>query len=134
MKPGHILALAALNGLAATTLAAMAAHALPAEMPQADKNLFALAADFHMILSLAMTAVSAVAAGGAPKRLSTSSTLLFQAGALAFSGSLYIRSLLGDGSLGSFHWVTPIGGLLMMAAWVTLAIAGLRWKHSDERE
>lgn len=133
MKPGHILALAALNGLVATTLATLAAHALPAEMPQADKDLFALASDFHMILSLAMAAVSALSAVGASKRLSASSALLFQAGAFAFCGSLYIRALMGAGSLGSFHWVTPIGGLLMMAAWITLIIAGLRWKYTTNQ-
>lgn len=133
MNPGHLLALAAMNGLAATTLAAMAAHALPAEMPRADKDLFALAADFHMILSLAIAAVSALAAAGAPKRLSVSAALLFQAGALTFSGSLYIRSLMGAGSLGGFHWVTPIGGFLMMAGWISLVIAGLRWKHASKQ-
>lgn len=128
MTPGQILALAAVNGLVATGLSAAAAHALPADMPASDKDLFGLAADFHLFLSLSMLALSALAGAGAPARLTKAATLLFQAGALAFSGSLYVRSLLGAGSLGSFHWITPIGGLLMMAAWGTLIAAGLRWQ------
>jgi len=128
MRPGQILALAGANGLVATGLAAAAAHALPADMPTSDKDLFGLAADFHLFLSLSMLALSALAGAGAPPRLTAAANLLFQAGALAFSGSLYFRSLMGAGSLGSLHWITPVGGLLMMAAWASLIAAGLRWR------
>jgi uncharacterized membrane protein YgdD (TMEM256/DUF423 family) len=36
-----------------------------------------------------------------------------------FSGSLYALALTGIGTLGA---ITPIGGLLLMAGWVTLGI------------
>jgi uncharacterized membrane protein YgdD (TMEM256/DUF423 family) len=44
---------------------------------------------------------------------------LFVAGVAIFSGSLYALALTGVTTLGA---VTPVGGLLLMAGWVTLAI------------
>ena len=38
---------------------------------------------------------------------------------MIFSGSLYALALTGVGRLGA---ITPVGGLLLMAGWVTLAI------------
>ena len=45
---------------------------------------------------------------------------LFLAGALIFSGSLYLMAFGGPRILGA---VTPIGGLLLLAGWVVLAWA-----------
>jgi uncharacterized membrane protein YgdD (TMEM256/DUF423 family) len=44
-------------------------------------------------------------------------------GALIFAGSLYLMALLQLRWLGA---VTPIGGVLMILGWLSLAIAGLR--------
>ena len=41
------------------------------------------------------------------------------AGVVIFSGSLYALALTGTKALGA---VAPVGGLLLMAGWVTLAI------------
>lgn len=54
---------------------------------------------------------------------------LFTFGILLFSGSLYLlacRDALGWGGLMWLGPVTPVGGLLFIAGWITLAIAGLR--------
>jgi uncharacterized membrane protein YgdD (TMEM256/DUF423 family) len=56
---------------------------------------------------------------------------LFTFGILLFSGSLYLlacRDLLGWGWLPVLGPITPVGGLLFMAGWVTLAIAGYKNK------
>jgi uncharacterized membrane protein YgdD (TMEM256/DUF423 family) len=45
---------------------------------------------------------------------------LFLAGALIFSGSLYLMAFGGPRILGA---VTPIGGLLLLAGWLVLAWA-----------
>jgi len=44
---------------------------------------------------------------------------LFAAGVVIFSGSLYALALTGASALGA---VAPVGGLLLMAGWVTLAV------------
>ena len=56
---------------------------------------------------------------------------LFTFGIILFSGSLYLlscRALLGWSWLTFLGPVTPVGGLLFIAGWFTLAIAGLRNK------
>jgi uncharacterized membrane protein YgdD (TMEM256/DUF423 family) len=47
------------------------------------------------------------------------------AGLVVFSGTLYLLCLTGVGWLGA---ITPIGGLLMIAGWLTLAWAA--WQQS----
>ncbi|NWO10514.1 DUF423 domain-containing protein [Chromohalobacter salexigens] len=48
---------------------------------------------------------------------------LWSIGMAAFSGSLYLLALTGAPWLGP---VTPLGGLLLMAGWLTLAICAWR--------
>ena len=48
---------------------------------------------------------------------------LFLAGALVFSGTLYLMALGGPRILGA---VTPIGGLLMLGGWAGLAFVAFR--------
>ena len=47
--------------------------------------------------------------------------LLFSAGIVIFSGSLYLLAALNMPKLGV---ITPIGGLCLLAGWLTLAIRG----------
>ncbi len=54
---------------------------------------------------------------------------LFTFGIIFFSGSLYLlacRELLGWGWLTIMGPITPIGGLLFIAGWATLALAAFR--------
>ncbi|MCK0715004.1 DUF423 domain-containing protein [Chromohalobacter sarecensis] len=53
---------------------------------------------------------------------------LWGLGMIAFSGSLYLLALTGA------HWlgpITPFGGLLLMAGWLTLAWCGWRQRPTD---
>lgn len=125
MRAGTLIALGAANGLVATMLAAAGAHALPATVGPEGVALFRQAADFHLFHALALLATGLVPIPACAPWASRAG-LLFQAGILAFSGSLYLRALLGPGSLGAFHWITPFGGLLLMAGWACLIVAGLR--------
>ena len=52
--------------------------------------------------------------------------LCFSTGIFLFSGSLYALALTGVPSLG---FITPIGGLLLISGWVTLAFEG--WKQAS---
>jgi uncharacterized membrane protein YgdD (TMEM256/DUF423 family) len=64
-------------------------------------------------------------------RLLNTSYYLFTFGIIFFSGSLY---LLACSSLINWNWlwimgpITPIGGLLFIAGWITLLLAALRSK------
>lgn len=52
---------------------------------------------------------------------------LLQIGALIFAGSLYAMTL------GAPHWlgaITPIGGMLMIAGWLWLAVSTFRLGHT----
>lgn len=53
--------------------------------------------------------------------------LLLLCGTVLFSGSLYLKAFVGTIPI---PWITPIGGLLLIAGWLTLAIAG--WVVSRE--
>ncbi len=56
---------------------------------------------------------------------------LFSFGIILFSGSLYLlacRDILGWSWITVMGPITPIGGLLFIAGWVTLAVAGFRNK------
>lgn len=127
MKARTIIALAAVNGLVATAASALGAHALAGIIAQADMALFEKAATFQFYHAFALIA----AAFGADRfggKLPSFAASAFMGGIIAFSGSLYWRAVLGAGSLGSFHWITPVGGLCMMAGWGMLAVAALKPK------
>jgi len=115
-----ILIAAGLNGALATGLSAVGAHALPASTPEADRAMFAMATQFHLFHALALLGLAALSGNLAAASRVMLPAWLFQAGILAFSGSLYVRVIMGPGSLGAFHWIMPLGGLTLIAAWLSL--------------
>lgn len=71
----------------------------------------------------ALSAFLRVAATMWPGMLVNTSSRLFVAGTIVFSGSLYPLSLSGVRWLGT---ITPLGGLAFLAGWICLAAAALR--------
>lgn len=126
MKPNVILGVAALNGFAVTGLAAIGAHAL--SLSGKDADLFRQAIDFHYIHILALAGCAMLSHWGQSK-WANRSAILFLVGIAGFSVSLYWRAIMGPGSLGSLHWLTPLGGLSLMAGWLLLAIGALTFKQ-----
>lgn len=61
-------------------------------------------------------------------RLICRSALLLVAGSVCFSGSLYLLALTG---MQIFGPVTPLGGLLLIAGWLTLFYAGIRTRNAS---
>ena len=82
--------------------------------------------EYGMIHALA--ALAAIILGRAGARLAQTAAWLFLAGGSIFSASLYLLALSGQLWLGA---VTPLGGLLLLAGWATLAWAGFTF---GERE
>ncbi|UTW58052.1 DUF423 domain-containing protein [Kordiimonas sp. SCSIO 12603] len=125
MKTKYILALAGLNGITATALAAIGSHAIKFEGK--GQSLFDQAINFHFWHALAMIG-AILLSQWEQKKTASAATICFMLGILFFSGSLYWRAIMGPGSLGSFHWITPIGGLSFMAGWLLLIIGALKAK------
>jgi uncharacterized membrane protein YgdD (TMEM256/DUF423 family) len=107
--------LAALSGLIAVAAGAFAAHGVSAP---AAKDLLHTGANYEALHALAVLAVAALFPAGA--RRAGWPPALFLLGSLLFSGSLYAMALGGPPWLGA---VTPLGGLLFLAGWASLAWA-----------
>jgi len=108
-----ILLIAALQGAAGVTLAAVAAHV------DASPNL-ATASQFLMVHAGAGLALAALAAASPPPpRGLICATFALQAGVTLFSADLALRAL-GTGRL--FPYAAPIGGTTTILSWVGLAV------------
>jgi len=93
-------------------LGAFGAHGLRAALDERALGWWQTGVDYHMWNALGLVALGAV-----PRRLGVAAALIV-AGVLVFSGSLYVMALSGARWLGM---VTPVGGLLMIAGWLTAA-------------
>ncbi len=105
----------ALSGAAAILLGAFGAHSLPAfsrhpDPVRAAAN-WSTAAQYHLAHSVVLL-VTAGHRSPLPARL-------FTAGIGLFSGSLYLLAATGEKRLGA---ITPIGGLLLTAGWLSLLL------------
>ncbi len=107
--------LAALSGLVSVAAGAFAAHGVTDPGP---KDWLRTGASYEAVHALAALAVAALFP--AATRRAGWPAALFLLGSLLFSGSLYAMALGGPGWLGA---VTPLGGLLLMAGWASLAWA-----------
>jgi uncharacterized membrane protein YgdD (TMEM256/DUF423 family) len=116
---------AALTGALGVMLAAFGEHALSARLSPVAVAAFATGARYQMMHALAM-GLAALAARGPAKPLAQTAALLFFAGILLFSGSLYGLALASIRSLG---FITPLGGLALIAGWITLALAALKLEN-----
>ena len=116
--------IAGLNGAVAVLMGAFAAHAMGPDHPFASA--FSTAAHYHLVHAAAM-AIAALAARGAAGPRARMAAMLFLAGILLFSGSLYMLTLTG---LRAFAYITPVGGLALVAGWLVLALAALKLETS----
>jgi uncharacterized membrane protein YgdD (TMEM256/DUF423 family) len=111
-----LAAFAALNGAMAVGLGAFAAHGAGPAL----KTLLTTGAQYQMVHAvLALVCATWPAAG----RLVLIAGWLSAAGGLIFALALSSIGLLGLSVMGA---VAPIGGVLMIAAWLLLAVAALR--------
>jgi uncharacterized membrane protein YgdD (TMEM256/DUF423 family) len=111
------LAAGALLSGTAVALGAMGAHALKLHLLPNELDWWRTAVQFQMWHGLALVALGA---GKVPLRWPPR---LLGGGAVLFSTTLYAMALGGPRWLGA---VTPLGGLLMLAGWASLAAAALR--------
>jgi len=124
--PGRAVAAAGIFGMSGVAAGAFGAHALKARLDPEALAIFDTAARYQLLHALALLG-SAWVAQQWPGRAARASGILFSAGILLFSGSLYALSLTGIRGLGA---ITPIGGLLLILGWLALILSGLRARGS----
>jgi uncharacterized membrane protein YgdD (TMEM256/DUF423 family) len=121
------LFIAGLNGALAVLAGAFAAHALAPRLDPVDAGAFSTAAHYHLVHSLAI-AIAALAGRGAAKPRARAAALLFLIGIILFCGSLYLFVLT---AIRAFVYVTPLGGLAFVAAWLLLALAACKIQETE---
>ncbi len=113
---------AAVNGLLAVGLGALAAHGLRGRVEPERIAWIELGSDYGMAHGLALIGV-ALLVGRAPAspRALTLAGWGFLAGTVLFSGALYVMGLTGMRALGA---VVPVGGILLLGGWAALFAYG----------
>ncbi len=113
-RPALAFRSAALSGLLAVALGAFGAHALKATLLQkATAELWEKAVFYHLIHSVVMLAVSGL------RPFPKGAWIFLGLGIFGFSGSLYLYALTRTFWL---VFVTPLGGLCLLAGWLLLAL------------
>lgn len=125
----QIIVTASFFGMLAVIAGAFGAHALKAILnaPQLETWHTAVQYQFYHVFALLFLSTFT----RFKNNVVLTTYYLFTFGIILFSGSLYLlscRQLLGWSWLPAIGPVTPVGGLLFIAGWFTLAIAGFRNK------
>ena len=113
---------AAFFAFLAVAIGAFASHGLRARLSGDALALVETGARYQMYHALALLGV-AYATQRWTSSAGTVAGVLFVAGILLFSGSLYALALSGTRVFGA---ITPLGGLAFLSGWVALAIAAFR--------
>ena len=105
----------------AVALGAFGAHALRSRLGEDLLSIFETGVRYQAWHGLALLAV-AVVASRQPTATVTAAGVLFCAGIVLFSGSLYALVLTGVRTLGA---ITPLGGVAFLAGWACLGWSAL---------
>ncbi|WDF54152.1 DUF423 domain-containing protein [Mucilaginibacter sp. KACC 22063] len=125
----QIVVTGALFGMVAVITGAFGAHALKSLLAPAQLEIWHTAVQYQFYHTFALLFLSTFSRF--KNNYIFTAYWLFVFGIILFSGSLYLlslRSALGWNGLMWLGPVTPVGGLLFISGWITLAIAGLRNK------
>lgn len=107
----------------AVVLGAFGAHALKAQLPADQLQVFETGVKYQFYHSFALL-VTGIAYASYPFKSIRLATVFFIIGIVLFSGSLYAMSLLsikGVG-IGPVGIITPIGGLFFILGWLFLLL------------
>ena len=113
----RFFALGSLSAMIGVAAGAFGAHALKTRLTADLLIAFETGVRYQLVHSLALLAV-AWAVVRWPGRATTTAGVLFLAGIVLFSGSLYALALSGARTLGI---VTPFGGVAFIVGWACLA-------------
>lgn len=105
----------------AVMFGAYASHGLSTWADAAQVSQVKLASQYQLFHALALL-ITALLSSLLMSRLLTFSLYCFSFGTLCFSGSLYYGVFFASKSL---VLITPLGGLLLIVAWLSIAFAAL---------
>ncbi|MBV1914354.1 MAG: DUF423 domain-containing protein [Pseudomonadales bacterium] len=123
MKPQTILALGALSAFLAVGFGAFGAHGLKPILSESQLGTYHTAVDYQLYHALALVVVAAINFQFTNAVALKWVAILFLAGTILFSGSLYLLVFTGTKYLGV---VTPVGGLAFLAGWLLLVWAAFK--------
>lgn len=116
----------------AVILGAMGAHALEAVLSADQLDSFKTGVRYHAWHAIALIVVQLIPSNIISTKTQRIVSILLIAGVVCFSFSIYglsTRAVTGAGSWISFLGpITPVGGVLLIAAWIYLALALRRTK------
>ena len=115
------LVLGALFGFLGVGFGAFGSHALRSRLPPERLVTFETGVRYQLWHALALFAVVFLRTIGPDAFAESLAGVLFLAGIVLFSGSLYALALTGRRTWGA---VTPFGGVCLLAGWLALAWAG----------
>ncbi len=130
---GPWLVAAAVNGLMAIAMGAFAAHGLRSGLDADALGWFDTGSRYQMWHALVLLGVALLfrAQSGRHHRLLQAIAWAFLVGIVLFAGSLYLLALT---HVQAFAWVSPFGGVALMAGWLGLIFLGvLRWRGTGDR-
>lgn len=131
------LAVAGVLGAAAVAMGAFGAHAVPSNLARRGMDELAIqsrleefntAARYHTYGALFLVGVSLVARTAVSRPLRVAAWCML-AGVAIFCGAVYAVALAPDDWRRLFGMLAPVGGSLMIAAWIALALAALAQKE-----
>ncbi|MDP9077501.1 MAG: DUF423 domain-containing protein [Bacteroidota bacterium] len=125
----RIFVTASVLGALAVIAGAFGAHGLEEKLSAQDLHVWNTAVQYQFYHVFALIGLAAL--NRYETRLIKDCYYLFTVGILFFSGSLYLlatRSILGWEWLRFVGPVTPLGGVLFIGGWITMAVAATKNK------
>jgi len=122
MKANYLL-FAAINGFLVVMLGAFGAHALEARISAGMLEVWQTAVQYQMFHTAGLVALALLQRDQLDSGKLAVIGHCFVAGIVIFCGSLYLLALTGLRWLGM---ITPVGGVLFLAAWLQLALVCYR--------
>ncbi len=113
---------AGVAGALAVLLGALGAHALHRMLSPSMLEVWHTAVTFQFWHALALAVTAFVARRSLAGHLAA---VVFTLGIVLFSGSLYAVALGAPRAVG---FVTPLGGIALVAGWIALGVALYRWR------
>ncbi len=122
--PRVFLAFVGLFGATGVAAGAYGAHALSQQLSPYLVNVFQTAVLYQLIHAVALLGMVALLSQPIASKVLVISASLMVVGTILFSGSLYLLTL----SSLRVGLITPLGGFLLISAWLTLLFAAVTYK------
>lgn len=127
MEHRWIMLWAAALGASGVAAGAFGAHGLKNQLPASGLEVWEIAVRYQLLHAVVLLILFVLAQQWASRLVPRAAQLLL-AGTLCFSGSLYLLALTGMKWLGP---ITPLGGVFLIAGWLTLFYAASKIKSTN---